>query len=128
VAAGVFDEHVHPERLAVYLREPGHFFIAAINGAIIVGQCAAAIHRHHDKAAELYIDEVGDANSFLRQGIGAKMLEAMLALGREKGCEEAWLGMEPDNLPARALYSNRAGPPGPFDMDVFDLDQERPTR
>lgn len=28
----------------------------------------------------------------------------MLALGRERGCEEAWVGTEPDNRPARALY------------------------
>jgi ribosomal protein S18 acetylase RimI-like enzyme len=127
VAEGVFDEPVDPQRLAAYLREPGHFFIAALADGMMVGQCAAVIHRHPDKAPELYIDEVGVADAYLRRGIAAKMLEAMLALGREKCCEEAWLGTEPDNVPARALYNGRAAlPVEEFVMYVFDLDAERP--
>ncbi|WP_246672618.1 MULTISPECIES: GNAT family N-acetyltransferase [unclassified Mesorhizobium] len=68
-----------------------------------VGQCAAIIHRHPDKATELYIDEVGVSPAFQRQGIARKMLDAMFAIGRENGCEEAWVGTEPDNRAARAL-------------------------
>ena len=35
------------------------------------------------------------------------MLELMLAHGKAIGCEEAWVGTEPDNLPARGLYEQR---------------------
>ena len=35
------------------------------------------------------------------------MLELMLAHGKAIGCEEAWVGTEPDNLPARGLYEKR---------------------
>ena len=35
------------------------------------------------------------------------MLEAMFAHGKAIGCEEAWVGTEPDNLPARGLYEQR---------------------
>ena len=31
----------------------------------------------------------------------------MLELGKAIGCEEAWVGTEPDNLPALGLYEQR---------------------
>ena len=104
VANEVFDEPVRPERLAAYLAEPGHVMLVAIVGRIVVGQCAAVVHRHPDKVTELYIDEVGVAPAFQRKGIGIALVEQMLAVGRELGCGEAWVGTEPDNLPARGLY------------------------
>lgn len=124
VADEVFDEPVRADRLAAYLASPGHFIIMAIVEGTVVGQCAAVIHRHPDKVSELYIDEVGVASGFRRQGIAREMLNAMFALGREHGCEEAWVGTEPDNQPARALYETRDEPHGPaetFVMYVYDL-------
>ena len=70
----------------------------------VLGQCAAVIPRHPDKATELYIDEVGTASTHLRQGIATHMLDAMFEWGRELGCTEAWLGTELDNDPANGLY------------------------
>ncbi|MBZ9921897.1 GNAT family N-acetyltransferase [Mesorhizobium sp. BR1-1-12] len=107
VADDVFDEPVRPDRLAAYLREPGHFMVVALADGVTVGQCAAVIHRHPDKMTELYIDELGVSPAFQRQGIARKMLDAMFAIGRENGCEEAWVGTEPDNRAARALYESR---------------------
>ena len=104
VADEVFDEPVRPERLAAYLAEPGHVMLVALAGKIVVGQCAAVVHRHPDKMTELYIDEVGVAPAFQRKGIARAMVERMLAIGKEFGCGEAWVGTEPDNLPARGLY------------------------
>ncbi|RWK31297.1 GNAT family N-acetyltransferase [Mesorhizobium sp.] len=124
VAEDVFDEPVRPDRLTAYLASPGHFMIVALADRIVVGQCAAVIHRHPDKVSELYIDEVGVAPAFQRQGIATKMLDAMFELGREHGCEEAWVGTEPDNVPARALYEARKephGPPEDFVMYVYRL-------
>lgn len=124
VAEDVFDEPVRPDRLAAYLAEPGHFMIVALADGVVVGQCAAVIHRHPDKVSELYVDEVGVSPAFQRQGIARKMLDAMLAIGREHGCEEAWVGTEPDNVAARALYEARKEPHGPaeeFVMYVYEL-------
>ena len=111
VAQDVFDEPVRAERLAAYLAEPGHHMIVAIVDGEVVGQCAAVVHRHPDKVTELYIDEVGVTPAFQRQGIARKMLEEMFSLGKALGCEEAWVGTEPDNLPARGLYEAARGPP-----------------
>ena len=124
VAEDVFDEPVRADRLAAYLATPSHFMIVAMAENVVVGQCAAVIHRHPDKVSELYIDEVGVSPSFQRQGIARKMLDAMFTLGREHGCGEAWVGTEPDNSAARALYESRQEPPGPaeeFVMYVYQL-------
>ncbi|MDG4885137.1 GNAT family N-acetyltransferase [Mesorhizobium sp. WSM4884] len=97
--------------------------VAVVDG-MVVGQCAAVIHRHPDKVSELYIDEVGVAPPFQRQGIASKMLDAVFEIGREHGCEEAWVGTEPDNEPARALYEARNeqhGKAEDFVMYVYEL-------
>lgn len=124
IAEDVFDEPVRPDRLAAYLASPGHFMIVAFADGIVVGQCAAVIHRHPDKVTELYIDEVGVSPAFQRQGIARKMLDAMFEIGREHGCEEAWAGTEPDNGSARALYETRGeahGEAESFVMYVYQL-------
>ncbi|MER8577178.1 GNAT family N-acetyltransferase [Mesorhizobium sp. M1423] len=124
VADEVFDEPVRPDRLSAYLAAPGHFMIVALADGVVIGQCAAIVHRHPDKVSELYIDEVGVAPAFQRQGIATRMLDAMFALGREHGCEEAWVSTEPDNVAARALYESRKVPHGPaedFVMYVYRL-------
>lgn len=110
VADDVFDKPVRADRLAAYLAEPGHLMLVAVSGGIVVGQvvgqCAAVVHRHPDKVTELYIDEVGVAPVFQRKGIGRALVERMLGIGRELGCGEAWVGTEPNNLPARGLYES----------------------
>ena len=122
VAADVFDEPVNPARLKAYLAEPSHLMLVAITDGLVIGQCAAVIHRHPDKVTELYIDEVGVTPAFQRQGIARRLLDEMFALGKSLGCEEAWVGTELDNEPARGLY--RARKPGteePFVVYVYDL-------
>ena len=106
LADDVFDEPVRADRLAAYLAEPGHLMLVALSGGIVVGQCAAVLHRHPDKVTELYLDEVGVTPAMQSKGIGRALVERMLAIGRELGCGEAWVGTEPDNLPARGLYES----------------------
>ena len=107
VANEVFDEPVDRGRLSGYLAEPSHHMFVALHDGVVVGQAAAVVHRHPDKPTELYIDEVGVADGYRRRGIAKRMLEAMFAHGKAIGCEEAWVGTEPDNLPARGLYEQR---------------------
>lgn len=85
VAPEVFNEPVCADRLNAYLAEPSHHRIVAIADGQIVGQCAAVVHRHPDKVAELYIDEVGTALGYRRRGIARSMIAAMLEWGRALG-------------------------------------------
>ena len=121
VAVDVFDEPIDPQRLTAYLAEPNHLMLVAVNGGQIVAQCAAIIHRHPDKATELYIDEVGVSPKWQRQGIARKMLDEMFALGRSLGCGEAWVGTEIDNDPARRLYEGLGSEAETFVMYVYKL-------
>jgi ribosomal protein S18 acetylase RimI-like enzyme len=106
VAPDVFDQPIDAKRPAAYLTEPGHHMLVALRDGEVIGQCAAVIHRHPDKPTELYIDEVGVTPALQRQGIARRMLDAMLALGKTLGCEEAWVGTEPNNAPGRGLYES----------------------
>ncbi len=124
VADEVFDEAVDPTRLAACLASPGHLLFVALDDGQVVAQAAAIIHRHPDKATELYVDEVGVSPAWQRRGIANLLMDALFAAGREAGCEEAWLGTELDNIPARALYERRKEPAEPaetFVMYVYDL-------
>jgi aminoglycoside 6'-N-acetyltransferase I len=121
IAPEVFDAPIHPGRLAAYLREPGHLLLLAFDDGVVVGQCAAVLHRHPDKVTELYIDEVGTASTHRRRGIATRLVEAMFAWGRERGAEEARLGTELDNLEANGLYRKLGGKAEPMQYYEFAL-------
>ncbi len=107
IAEEVFDHPIDAETLARYLASPGHLLVVAIDDGLVVGQVAAIVHRHPDgRPTELYVDEVAVTPSHQRRGIARRMLDAALALGRDQGCREMWVGTEPDNVAARALYKS----------------------
>lgn len=122
----VFDEPVRPDRVAAYLADPTNHLMVALDGDLVVAQVSAVIHRHPDKVTELYIDDVGVAEPWQRRGLAREMLKRMFAHGKALGCEEVWLGMEPDNLPARKLYEALRGefdgePAEEFVMYAYNL-------
>lgn len=122
IAPDVFDHALDSIVLARYLASPGHHLLVAISDGEIVGQLAAVVHRHPDLwPTELYIDEVAVTPALQRRGIANRLLEAAFVLGREEGCTEAWVGTEPDNRAAQALYQRKSLPVEPFAMYVFKL-------
>src|SRR5262245_530749 len=121
IAADVFDAPVDPARLVAYLAEPGHHMLVALRAREVVAQVAAVIHRHPDKPTELYIDEVGVTPALQRQGIARRMVDQMFALGKALGCEEAWVGTEPENAAARGLYESRGAAAVPMVMFEYEL-------
>jgi aminoglycoside 6'-N-acetyltransferase I len=120
VAEDVFDTDVVPSRLRAYLAEPVNVMIVAVDGALVVGQAAAVIHKHPDKPDEFYIDEVGVSPDWRRRGVARRMMEALFETGRSMGCQASWLGTEVDNLPARRLYES-FGEDG-VEIVMFDFD------
>lgn len=122
IAEEVFDNPIDPATLARYLASPGHLLVVAVDDGLVVGQVAAVVHRHPDgRPTELYVDEVAVTPARQRQGIARRMLETMLALGRDQGCREMWVGTEPDNIAARALYKSLKADDETFVMYVRKL-------
>lgn len=118
----VFDEPIHAQRLGAYLADPATHLMVAVCDGLVIAQVAAVIHRHPDKPTELYIDEVGVAEPWQRQGLAREMLRRMFDHGRALGCEEAWVGTEMENVPARRLYEGFKGEPAEtIVMYVYDL-------
>ena len=104
VADGVFDQAISIELVEEYLADAGHFMVVAVQDDKIVGQVAAVVHRHPDKAPDLYLDEVGVADDYLRRGIATKLVERAIEEGVTRGCAGCWLATENGNVAARALY------------------------
>jgi aminoglycoside 6'-N-acetyltransferase I len=121
VADGVFDHVIDPHWCATFFADPRHHLVVAVDGGVVVGFVSAVDYVHPDKAPQLWINEVGVAPTHQRQGIARRLLDAMLAHGRTLGCEEAWLGTEEQNLPARRLYESAGGEAEPFVLYSFDL-------
>ena len=121
VAAGVFDEPIDPRRSAEFLADPRHHIAVAVDKGVVVGFASAVRYVNPDKPPELWINEVGVAASHRRRGCGKKMLAALLALARRRGCSEAWVLTEPTNRAAHALYRAAGGNRKRTDSVMFEF-------
>jgi len=126
VNADVFDNPVDARWAAEFLADPRHHIIVAIDAGCVIGMITAVNYVHPDKAPQLWINEVGVAESHRLQGIGRRLLDAMLAHGRTLECTEAWVGTEGDNIPARALYESGRSAPEDFVLYSFNLAKPLP--
>jgi ribosomal protein S18 acetylase RimI-like enzyme len=124
IAEGVFDGPMVPALVAEFLSDPRHHLIVGIDGDTVVGMITGVDYVHPDKAAQLFINELGVAPSHHRQGIGRALFRAMLDLGRALGCTEAWVGTEHDNAAARGLYEDAGSTAEPFVLYSFPLSEK----
>ncbi len=122
VAVDVFDDDIDLSRLAAYLAEPSHLMVLALSGQEVIGQARGMIHRHPDLPTELYIDNLGVTPDHRREGVASRLLDELVAWSRELGCDEAWVGTEVDNEPARTLYERRGSEAETFVMYFYEFD------
>ncbi|PVH28621.1 GNAT family N-acetyltransferase [Pararhodobacter oceanensis] len=104
--AGLFDNPIDPEQAEAFLRNPLHLMLAMLEGEIILAFASGTILLHPDKPPGLFINEVGTRPAHRRRGYAKALVKALIAQANAQGCTTAWLGTEPDNLPARALYQS----------------------
>jgi aminoglycoside 6'-N-acetyltransferase I len=109
VRDGLFDNAVDPAQAAAFLNDPLHEIVVALAGPDVVGFASGTVFLHPDKAPSMFVNEVGVRDEWQRQGIGKAVTERLFAVARERGCEGIWLGTEPDNVPALALYRSMGG-------------------
>ena len=107
VAEDVFDDALVSGATREFLADPRHHIVVAIDGGVVIGFASAVHYVHPDKPRpELFINEVGVAESHQRRGIGKRIMSALFDVGRELGCSAAWVLTSRDNEAATALYSS----------------------
>jgi aminoglycoside 6'-N-acetyltransferase I len=128
LAPDVFDHAVDPRWSAEFLADPRHHLAVALDGALVVGFASAVHYVHPDKPSELWINEVGVAPSHQRQGLGRRLLAALLNHGTSLGCVQAWVLTSPTNAAAQRLYSALGGQVADEPSLLFEFSLGGPTR
>jgi GNAT superfamily N-acetyltransferase len=124
VAPDVFDDPVDPRWATEFLADARHHLAVALDRDEVIGMASAVHYVHPDKPPELWINEVGVAPSYQKQGIGSRLLHTLFDRGRELGCSESWVLTDWENEPARRLYASIGGteePPEGVVLVVFRL-------
>ncbi|MFE0100280.1 GNAT family N-acetyltransferase [Streptomyces sp. NPDC059009] len=125
LAAGpLFDGPTRPEWAERFLAAPGHHLFLAYReeSDIPVGFVSGVETIHPDKGTEMFLYELGVAETHRRHGVGRALVEALAALARELGCYGMWVGVDTGNEAALATYrSAGAKDEGRFAMLNWDL-------
>ena len=80
-------------------QNPNAVFLAAVEGERLLGYCGM-----HFAAGECYMDNVAVFPEHRREGVGERLVSALLTAAKEKGGEFLSLEVRPSNLGAVALY------------------------
>ena len=119
VASGVFDKPVNPALVSEFLADPRHHLAVALDAGLVVGMASAVDYIHPDKPRELWINEVGVADSYRGRGIAGRLLQALFERGRELGCRQAWVLTNRSNVAAMRLYESAGGFTNQDDSTMF---------
>jgi aminoglycoside 6'-N-acetyltransferase I len=120
VADDVFDDTIDPARAAEFLADPRHHLVVAIEDGQVVGFVSAVHYVHPDKPRpELWINEVGVAETHRRRGLATQLLRSLFDVARDLGCTEAWVLTDRDNTAAMRLYAATGNAESPTDHVMF---------
>jgi ribosomal protein S18 acetylase RimI-like enzyme len=61
---------------------------------------------HPDKPPQLWINEVGVALNYRKQGIGRQLVQQLVASANDRDCIYAWLGTDTENVAAQACFGS----------------------
>lgn len=121
----VFDDAINLPRAIEFLADPRHHLVVAIDHNLVIGFVSAVHYVHPDKPLpELWINEIGVAATHQRQGIGKRLINKVLEVGRELGCEVAWVLTDRDNTAAMSLYASVGNAEAPSNHVMFSFDLE----
>ena len=124
----MFDNAVDAQLALEFLSDSRHHLAVALSEAgVVVGMASAVHYVHPDKPPQMFINEVGVSQAHEGQGLGKRLVAALLDRAARLGCTEAWTATEPDNARAQALYTRSGGikDPTPFVMYTFPVTSTR---
>ena len=124
VAEDVFDHPLEDRWITDFLSDSRHHLAVALHDTQVVGFASGVHYVHPDKPPELFINEIGVAPAHQRQGIGRRLMDTLLARGRELGCAGAWVLTERENAAARGLYAASGGLEGQDEIVLVGFDLE----
>jgi GNAT superfamily N-acetyltransferase len=121
----VFDDSINLPRAEEFLADSRHHLAVAIDNNQVIGFVSAVHYLHPDKPCpELWINEVSVAQTYRRQGLGQRLMNAVFDVARELGCAEAWVLTERENIAAMNLYSAVGNESAPSDCVMFTFSLE----
>lgn len=128
VAGDVFDDPIRMDVAREFLADGRHHLVVAMDGDLVVGFASAVHYLHPDKESpELWVNEVGVAESHQGQGIAKRILAALFEMaGNELGCKQAWVLTERGNTAARRLYGAAGGSESGREEVMYSFDLTRP--
>ncbi|NUT97765.1 MAG: GNAT family N-acetyltransferase [Saccharothrix sp.] len=104
-AAHLFDDPPTADATRAFLADERHHLLIAYVDDEPAGFVSGVETTHPDKGTEMFLYELGVDDAHQRRGIGTALVEALLALARERGCFGAFTATEPDNTAALATYA-----------------------
>jgi aminoglycoside 6'-N-acetyltransferase I len=104
VSPEVFDKPINAAWCAEFFADPRHHLVVALDEDLVVGMASGVHYLHPDKAPQLFINEVAVASTHAGQGIGRKLVTALVEHGRTLGANEAWVLTSPTNEAAERMY------------------------
>lgn len=122
IADGVFDKPLDPVLVREFFTDARHHLAVAIDSGVVVGMASAVDYVNPDKPRELWVNEVGVAATHRGRGVAKRLLAALFARGRERGCQQAWVLTNRSNVAAMRLYDSVGGVIDADDTTMFAFD------
>ena len=104
VRPGTFDNPIDPAQAFAFLATRVNEIVVALSAGEVVGFASGTVLMHPDKPPQFFINELGVHEDVRRRGIGTRLLERIMDLARDRGCQGIWFAAEADNAPARGLF------------------------
>ena len=122
IADDVFDNPVNESFAREFLTDSRHHIVVALVDGVVIGFASAVHYIHPDKPPELWINEVGVADSHQGKGIGKAIMNEMLNLGKGLGCVNAWVLTDKNNVAANGLYKSVGGSISDEETVMYEFD------
>ena len=103
-AAALFDEPLRDEWIERFVRSGDHHLLLALEAGEPVGMVSGVELTHPDKGVEMFLYELSVLEHARRRGIGTALVEALVALARDRGCRGMWVLTDDDNAAGLGTY------------------------
>jgi len=123
--AEAFDDPVVTGSTRQFLADERHHLLLGYLDDRPAGFVSAVEILHPDKVRpEVFLNEIGVAESAQRRGVARALVEELKRVARDRGCQSMWVLTDDENAAAKRLYETTGGRQvsGAHLMFEYDLD------